>query len=164
MKNYKLALIPGDGTGPEVIREGMKVLEAASKKFGFKFEAVNFDFGGERYLRTGEVLPESAIEDFKKFTVNSNKASHIQHFLEFFDCKPIHQNALLDHRTPSVAVNDAKRSRKDTLRNLKEKRDEKNFITFIGQLLSDYQYGQQFKRVYNNFLNKSGRKTLKVKE
>lgn len=67
MKNYKLATIPGDGTGPEVVREGMKVLEAAAQKFGFKYEATNFDFGGERYLRTKEVLPASAIDDLKKF-------------------------------------------------------------------------------------------------
>ncbi len=67
MKNYKIAVIPGDGTGPEVVREGMKVVEAAGSKFSFKYEAVNFDFGGARYLRTGEVLPESAVADFKKF-------------------------------------------------------------------------------------------------
>jgi 3-isopropylmalate dehydrogenase len=67
MKNYKIALIPGDGTGPEVVREGVKVLEAAAQKFGFKYETTNFDFGGARYLRTGEVLPDSAIADFKKF-------------------------------------------------------------------------------------------------
>jgi len=67
MKNYKIALIPGDGTGPEVVREGVKVLDAAAQKFGFKYEAENFDFGGARYLRTGEVLPDSAIADFKKF-------------------------------------------------------------------------------------------------
>lgn len=67
MKTYKIAVIPGDGTGPEVIAEGLKVLQAVSKKFGFKYEAASFDFGGARYLRTGEVLPASAIEDFKKF-------------------------------------------------------------------------------------------------
>ena len=67
MNSYKIAVIPGDGTGPEVVREGLKVLEAAASKFAFKYETVNFDFGGERYLRTGEVLPASAVEDFKKF-------------------------------------------------------------------------------------------------
>src|SRR3989338_11070512 len=67
MKNYKIAVIPGDGTGPEVIAEGLKVLAAVSKKSDFKYETVSFDFGGARYLRTGEVLPASAIEDFKKF-------------------------------------------------------------------------------------------------
>lgn len=66
-KTYKIATIPGDGTGPEVVREGLKVMEAVASKFDFKYETTNFDFGGERYLRTGEVLPPSVIEDFKKF-------------------------------------------------------------------------------------------------
>ncbi|MDI6799554.1 MAG: 3-isopropylmalate dehydrogenase [Actinomycetota bacterium] len=65
-KSYKLGVMGGDGTGPEVIAEGLKVLEAAAAKFGFKYELTHFDFGGERYLKTGEVLPDSAIDDFKK--------------------------------------------------------------------------------------------------
>jgi 3-isopropylmalate dehydrogenase len=64
---HKIAVIGGDGTGPEVIREGLKVLNAVSTKFGIKFEFTNFDFGGERYLKTNEVLPESAIDDLRKF-------------------------------------------------------------------------------------------------
>ena len=67
MKNYKLAIIPGDGTGPEVVREGLKVLQAAAQKCDFKFEEHAFDFGGARYLRTKEVLPASAVSDLKKF-------------------------------------------------------------------------------------------------
>ena len=67
MKNYKIAIIPGDGTGPEVVREGLKVLDAVSQKCGFKTEQVTLDFGGARYLKTKEVLPESAIADLKKF-------------------------------------------------------------------------------------------------
>ncbi|MEW5814381.1 MAG: 3-isopropylmalate dehydrogenase [Spirochaetota bacterium] len=66
-KTYKIAVIPGDGTGPEVVREGKKVLNAASARFDFKLAMTEFDFGGERYLKTGEVLPETAVEDFKKF-------------------------------------------------------------------------------------------------
>ncbi|MDD5292290.1 MAG: isocitrate/isopropylmalate family dehydrogenase, partial [Candidatus Omnitrophica bacterium] len=46
--NHKIAVIPGDGTGPEVVREGLKVLEAVSQKCGFKYETVNYDFGGDR--------------------------------------------------------------------------------------------------------------------
>ncbi len=64
---YKIAVIPGDGTGPEVIREGLKVLGVVGKKAGFKYESVMYDFGGERYKRTGEVLPDSALEEFKTF-------------------------------------------------------------------------------------------------
>jgi 3-isopropylmalate dehydrogenase len=64
---YKIAVMPGDGTGPEVVREGLKVLEAVSKKVGFKYETVMYDFGGERYKKTGEVLPDSALEELKTF-------------------------------------------------------------------------------------------------
>ena len=63
---HKIALMGGDGTGPEVLTEGLKVINAASKKYGFKYETVSYDFGGERYKRTGETLPDSAIEEFKK--------------------------------------------------------------------------------------------------
>ena len=66
-KSYKIAVIPGDGTGPEVVREGLKVLEAVSKKTGFEYEAVNFKFDGERYLKTGKTLEDKDIEELKKF-------------------------------------------------------------------------------------------------
>ncbi len=63
---YQIAVIPGDGTGPEQIREGLKVLEAAGEKFKIKFETIQYDLGGEHYLRTGEVLPDSVFEELKK--------------------------------------------------------------------------------------------------
>jgi len=63
---YKIATIPGDGTGPEVVREGLKVLEAAGQKHGFKYELVDYDLGGDRYLKTGEILPDSVVEDLRK--------------------------------------------------------------------------------------------------
>jgi len=63
---YKIAVMPGDGTGPEVVVEGLKVLEAVAAKVGFKYETENFDFGGERYMRTGETLPDSAIDELRK--------------------------------------------------------------------------------------------------
>ena len=65
---YKIAVIPGDGTGPEVTREGLKVLEAASKKFNFKYETTIFDFGAERYLKTGKILEDKDIDDLKKYS------------------------------------------------------------------------------------------------
>jgi 3-isopropylmalate dehydrogenase len=65
---YKIAVIPGDGTGPEVVAEGMKVLEAASEKFKFQYEAKKFDFGGERYLKTGETIEARDVEGLKKFS------------------------------------------------------------------------------------------------
>ncbi|MFH1958492.1 MAG: 3-isopropylmalate dehydrogenase [bacterium] len=67
MKKYKIAVIPGDGTGPEVINEGLKVLKAVSKKFGFEYDTKVFDWGGEKYLRTKEVFPSDGIETLKKF-------------------------------------------------------------------------------------------------
>jgi 3-isopropylmalate dehydrogenase len=66
-KTYKIAVVPGDGTGPEVMREGVKVANAAARSFGFKLETTNFDFGGDRYLKTGEVLPENAVSELRKF-------------------------------------------------------------------------------------------------
>ena len=67
MTKYKIAVIPGDGTGPEVIREGVKVLEAAAKSFGFDLDMTWYDYGGDRYLKTGEVLPEGAVDDLKQY-------------------------------------------------------------------------------------------------
>ncbi len=66
MSTYKIAVIPGDGTGPEVIRESVKVLKALEDE-NLKFDFTFFDFGGERYLKTGETLPDSAIEELRKF-------------------------------------------------------------------------------------------------
>jgi 3-isopropylmalate dehydrogenase len=65
-KSYNVAVIPGDGTGPEVVREGLKVLNAAAAAEHVTLEFTNYDFGGDRYLRTGEVLPDSAVGDLRK--------------------------------------------------------------------------------------------------
>ncbi|MFO7871640.1 MAG: 3-isopropylmalate dehydrogenase [Kiritimatiellia bacterium] len=64
---HRIAVIPGDGTGPDVTAEALKVLRACAGKFSFKMEFETFDFGGERYIRTGEVLPDSALEDLRSF-------------------------------------------------------------------------------------------------
>ncbi|MCD6311636.1 MAG: 3-isopropylmalate dehydrogenase [Elusimicrobia bacterium] len=69
MKKHKIAVIGGDGTGPEVVAEGLKVLEAASKKFGFNYETTMLDWGGERYMKTGKMLPDDGIEMLKTFDV-----------------------------------------------------------------------------------------------
>ena len=66
MKTYNIALMPGDGTGPEVVKEGVKVLDAVCSKYGIKLNFTNYDFGGERYKRTGETLPGNSIEELKK--------------------------------------------------------------------------------------------------
>lgn len=69
MKSYNVAVIGGDGTGPEVVAEAIKVLDVAAKKFDLKLNYTPFDFGGDRFLRTKEVLPDSAVEDLRKFPV-----------------------------------------------------------------------------------------------
>jgi 3-isopropylmalate dehydrogenase len=66
MKSYNIALLPGDGTGPEVLNEGVKVLAVAQKKFGFSLNYTKYDVGGERYMKTGETLPDSIIEELRK--------------------------------------------------------------------------------------------------
>ena len=67
MNSYDIAVIGGDGTGPEVTRENTKVLDAAGQKFGFNLNYTEFDFGGDRYIRTNEVLPDSAADDLRQF-------------------------------------------------------------------------------------------------
>ncbi len=66
VKTYHIGVIGGDGTGPEVVREGIKVAEVAMAKYGFKVDWVHYDLGGERYKRTGETLPESVLPELKK--------------------------------------------------------------------------------------------------
>jgi 3-isopropylmalate dehydrogenase len=63
----KIAVIPGDGIGPEVVREGLKVLEAVAAATDLRYELEHYDFGGDRFLRTNEVLPEGAIEELRQF-------------------------------------------------------------------------------------------------
>ncbi|MCP4454848.1 MAG: 3-isopropylmalate dehydrogenase [Planctomycetes bacterium] len=65
-KSYDIAVMPGDGTGPEVTVEAVKVLNAVADKFGFKVNLTDYDFGGERYKRTKETLPDSGVEAFRK--------------------------------------------------------------------------------------------------
>jgi len=65
---YKIAVISGDGTGPEVVREGLKVLEVTSKKFNFKYEIKEFDFSGQRYLKTGKLLDDKDVAELKKYS------------------------------------------------------------------------------------------------
>jgi len=67
MKAYNIAVIPGDGTGPEVVREAIKVLDAAAARFGFKLQYSHYDLGGDRYLRTGETLPDSVLAELRGF-------------------------------------------------------------------------------------------------
>ncbi len=64
---HRIAIIPGDGIGPEVVQEGLKVMEAAAAATGLRYQTESYDLGGERYLRTGEVLPDSVLEELRGF-------------------------------------------------------------------------------------------------
>lgn len=62
MTSHDLAVIPGDGIGPEVTAEAMKVLRAAETRFGFMLETTEYPHGAEHYLATGEILPDEVVE------------------------------------------------------------------------------------------------------
>lgn len=64
---HRIAVIPGDGIGKEVVPEGIRVLEAAGKRFGFDFEWTTFDWSCERYAKTGAMMPEDGLEQLKQF-------------------------------------------------------------------------------------------------
>jgi 3-isopropylmalate dehydrogenase len=62
----KIAVIPGDGTGPEVTDEALKVLAAVADRQGFSYDLTPYEFGGEYYLRSGEILPDTAVDELKQ--------------------------------------------------------------------------------------------------
>jgi 3-isopropylmalate dehydrogenase len=64
---YRIAVIPGDGTGPEVVAEGIKVLNAVAGPANLKFDYHYYDLGGERYKKTGEILPDSVLDELRQF-------------------------------------------------------------------------------------------------
>jgi len=80
MKTYKLAAMPGDGIGPEIIAEGRKVLDAVSDKNNFKIDWVEYDNGADKYLKTRELITEDTLKEIKK------------------NCKAIYLGALGDPR------------------------------------------------------------------
>ncbi len=63
---YRIAVIGGDGTGPEVVSEALKVLEVASARFGFDLDPTPIELGGERYLRKGETLPDEVLDQLRE--------------------------------------------------------------------------------------------------
>jgi tartrate dehydrogenase/decarboxylase/D-malate dehydrogenase len=66
-KSYKIAVIPGDGIGLEVVPQGIRVLEATAERFGFSFTWQNFDWSCETYRRTGRMMPENGLEQLRLF-------------------------------------------------------------------------------------------------
>ncbi len=69
MASYKLAVIPGDGIGPEVVPEGLKVLDVVAAKHGLTFEKTEYELGAKYWHKTGETLPESVMADLAKADV-----------------------------------------------------------------------------------------------
>jgi 3-isopropylmalate dehydrogenase len=69
MTTYKLAVIAGDGIGPEVVAEGLKVLDVVSAKYGLTFEKKEFELGAKYWHKTGETLPDAVLEELKTFDV-----------------------------------------------------------------------------------------------
>ncbi len=63
----RIAVVPGDGIGIEVTREAMKVLYCVAEATGAELEATEYDYGADRYLRTGETLPDGALEELRSF-------------------------------------------------------------------------------------------------
>lgn len=66
MNGYEIAVVPGDGTGPEVVSEALKVLDSAAAAFGFEYSRTDMDLGGERYLRMGETLTGADLERLRE--------------------------------------------------------------------------------------------------
>jgi len=69
MKNFNLAVIPGDGIGPEVVGEGLKVLDAVAKKYDLTFNKTNYELGAAYWHKTGETLPDSVMAELAKSDV-----------------------------------------------------------------------------------------------
>src|SRR6267378_3603607 len=67
MSTFKIAVIEGDGIGHEVVPEGLRVLEAAGKKFGLSYEITHFDWSCEVYAKTGRMMPEDGLDQLRKF-------------------------------------------------------------------------------------------------
>jgi tartrate dehydrogenase/decarboxylase/D-malate dehydrogenase len=67
MAKHKIALIPGDGIGKEVLPEGVKVLEAAARRFNFELEFTDFDWSCDRLVKTGKMMPDDGMETLKGF-------------------------------------------------------------------------------------------------
>jgi tartrate dehydrogenase/decarboxylase/D-malate dehydrogenase len=67
LKAYRIASIPGDGIGNEVIPAGLEVLQALSSREDFSIKATSFDWSSERYVRTGAYIPAGGLEELKKF-------------------------------------------------------------------------------------------------
>src|SRR6202049_981674 len=67
MNTYKIAVIPGDGIGKEVVPQGLRVLEAAGRRFGLQFQCRHFDWSCEAYAKTGKMMPDDGLDRLRPF-------------------------------------------------------------------------------------------------
>ena len=67
MKTFNIAVIAGDGIGKEVVPEGVRVLEAAGQRFGFRWKWRDFDWSCETYVRTGKMMPDDGLQQLRPF-------------------------------------------------------------------------------------------------
>ncbi len=112
-KSYKIAVIPGDGIGLEVVPQGIHVLDAAGKRFGFNFTWQNFDWSCETYRRSGRMMPEDGLEQLRAFDAiflgavgHPDVPDHIslwgllipirRHFRQYVNLRPVRLLAGLD--------------------------------------------------------------------
>ncbi len=112
-KNYKIAVIPGDGIGLEVVPEGIRVLEAAGKRFGYHCTWQNFAWSCETYRRTGRMMPEDGLDQLRAFDAiflgavgHPDVPDHIslwgllipirRHFRQYVNLRPVRLLAGLD--------------------------------------------------------------------
>jgi len=66
MKTYQIGVIPGDGSGPEMMQEAEKVLRTVASHYNFNVDFTSYPYGGAHYLKTGELLPDSAFDSFRE--------------------------------------------------------------------------------------------------
>jgi 3-isopropylmalate dehydrogenase len=72
---HRIAVLGGDGIGPEVVAEGLKVLDRLEELEGFTTERVDYDLGGRRYLATGEVLDDATLDELRASTRSTSARS-----------------------------------------------------------------------------------------
>ncbi len=105
-RSYRIAALPGDGIGHEVLPEGVRVLEAAARRFGFALQWQEFDWGCDRYLRSGRMMPEDGLQQlaacdaiFLGAVGHPSVADHIslwgllipirRHFQQYVNLRPV---------------------------------------------------------------------------
>jgi tartrate dehydrogenase/decarboxylase/D-malate dehydrogenase len=118
-RNYKIAVIPGDGIGLEVVPQGIRVLDAAGNRFGFHCAWQNFDWSCETYRRTGRMMPEDGLEQLRAFEAiflgavgHPDVPDHIslwgllipirRRFRQYVNLRPVHLLAGLDSPLKNV--------------------------------------------------------------